>query len=134
MSIFIDPEATFPISLKYREILNDDNKVIGIEVCKDDETNAREIVCDAKGRDYDTMSRILEESTVINHINAKPMINYRTYYCLIVMKFLVAWNEKDDLGNLCPISDASVFRGEFNAIRTLAKKWLRVVNGKGNAN
>ena len=63
MSIFIDPNQTFPITVKLKITGKIDDIATSIKILKPDEDgdDVLEIVCDVTGRDFDTMSKILEE-------------------------------------------------------------------------
>ncbi len=82
MSIFVNPEETFPIVVKLKVKNEVDGVITSIKICKPDEEgdDIISLICDAKGRDFETMSQILEEATIINAVTGNPMV--RTYILL----------------------------------------------------
>ena len=67
MSIFVNPEETFPIVVKLKIKNEIDGVITSIKICKPEEEgdDIISLICDAKGRDFETMSQILEEATII---------------------------------------------------------------------
>ena len=108
MSIFVNPEETFPIIIRFK-IKNVVNEVItAVKILKpneesDDDTVS--LICDAKGRDFETMSNILEEATIINAVTGNPMVRTFVLCKLIILSFFSSWNLKGMLGP---------FKGEDN--------------------
>lgn len=129
MSIFIDPNAFFPIEVRYVLVRNAAGKPINARIIKSDaeiQSNEETIVCNARARDFDTFSQIMEEATIINHISAKPMIRTKTLWFAICRKFFIDWNEKNKDGELIPIPIESINQPiYYNIIKALASKWLR---------
>ena len=107
MSIFVNPEETFPVIIRFK-IKNVVNDVItSVKILKpnedaDDDTVS--LICDAKGRDFETMSNILEEATIINAVTGNPMVRTFVLCRLIILSFFSSWNLKDaETGNVVPI-------------------------------
>ncbi len=133
MSIFVNPQETFPVVVKFK-IKNTVNDVItSVKIIKNDDEDeeAVSLICDAKGRDFETMSHILEEATIINAVTGNPMV--RTYILckLIILNFFKSWNLKDaETGDLIPINAENVEKTRHEIIRSLAQEWLRLTSGK----
>lgn len=133
MSIFVDPNATFPVFLKYEDVHASNGAAVGIRILSDeaegDDVNV--LVCDAAGRDFDTMSAIMEEATIINHISGKPMVRASVLCRHIALRFFKSWNLKEyDTENYLPIDAELIGKMHYNAVKALARKWLRVTGGK----
>ena len=133
MSIFVNPEETFPIVVKLKIKNEVDGVITSIKICKPEEEgdDIISLICDAKGRDFETMSQILEEATIINAVTGNPMV--RTYILckLIILSFFKSWNLKDsETGNLIPINNDNIGKTSHEIVRALAQEWLKLTSGK----
>ncbi len=133
MSIFVDPNQTFPIKIKFKEEYDDNGIEAGVRVFSPETEgeDIQELVCHAVGRDFDNMSRILEEATVINHINGKPMLRASVLCRKIVLVFFRSWNFLDDAtGQPIPLNVDSVSRLHHTVVTGLARRWLLKTSGR----
>ena len=134
MSIFVNPEETFPVIIRFKikNVVND--VVTAVKILKandesDDDTIS--LICDAKGRDFETMSNILEEATIINAVTGNPMVRTFVLCKLIVLSFFTSWNLKDaETGNIVPITSENIGKTRHEIVRALAQEWLKLTNGK----
>lgn len=134
MSIFVNPEETFPIIIRFKvkNVVND--VITSVKILKekdesDDETIS--LICDAKGRDFETMSNILEEATIINAVTGNPMVRTFVLCKLIVISFFTSWNLKDaETGNIVPITSENIGKTRHEIVRALAQEWLKITSGK----
>jgi hypothetical protein len=134
MSIFVNPEETFPVIIRFK-IKNVVNDVItAVKILKpneesDDDTIS--LICDAKGRDFETMSNILEEATIINAVTGNPMVRTFVLCKLIILSFFSSWNLKDaETGNVVPITSENIGKTRHEVVRALAQEWLKITSGK----
>ncbi len=134
MSIFVNPEETFPIIIRFK-IKNVVNEVItAVKILKpneesDDDTVS--LICDARGRDFETMSNILEEATIINAVTGNPMVRTFVLCKLIILSFFSSWNLKDaETGNVVPITSENIGKTRHEVVRALAQEWLKITSGK----
>ena len=134
MSIFVNPEETFPVIIRFK-IKNVVNDVItSVKILKpnedaDDDTVS--LICDAKGRDFETMSNILEEATIINAVTGNPMVRTFVLCRLIILSFFSSWNLKDaETGNVVPITSENIGKTRHEIVRALAQEWLKITSGK----
>lgn len=128
MSLFIDPNKTFDIRLKYRT-----TEYFGVEFVPNDsvEPDCQEIICKCKGRDFDTMSRVLEDATIINHITGEQMVRTRNLYRGIMCGFIRQWNLVDETsGNPLAITPEIIGKMNDDIPRTIARTWLKKTGGK----
>ncbi len=105
----------------------------GIEFINDEDTTSefKEIICNCKGRDFDTMSRVLEDSTIINHITGQPLIRTRNFYRGIVCNFVKNWNLKDEqTDKTIPITPDVVGQLHDEIPRAIARTWLKLTSRK----
>ena len=117
MSIFVDPANTFRVIIKFKEISNQDGDVVGLKILPDDtdDTDALECVCEAKGRDFDNMSAVMEACTAINHNTGKPIIQISKFCKMIILRFFTSEN----IGSV-----------HYKIVRALARKWLLITDGR----
>jgi hypothetical protein len=134
MSIFVNPEETFPVIIRFK-IKNVVNDVItAVKILKpseesDDDTIS--LVCDARGRDFETMSNILEEATIINAVTGNPMVRTFVLCKLIILSFFSSWNLKDaETGNVVQITSENIGKTRHEIVRALAQEWLKITSGK----
>jgi hypothetical protein len=134
MSIFVNPEETFPVIIRFK-IKNVVNDVItSVKILKsseesDDDTVS--LVCDARGRDFETMSNILEEATIINAVTGNPMVRTFVLCKLIILSFFSSWNLKDaETGNVVQITSENIGKTRHEIVRALAQEWLKITSGK----
>ena len=134
MSIFVNPEETFPVIIRFKvkNIVND--VVTSVKILKSNEESDDDtisLICDAKGRDFETMSNILEEATIINAVTGNPMVRTFVLCKLIILSFFSSWNLKDaETGNIVPITSENIGKTRHEIIRALAQEWLKITSGK----
>jgi hypothetical protein len=127
MSIFVDPKITFPIKVRFIEECNENNEVINVKILKENEKenpNEKQIICYARGRDYDTMSKILEETTIINHISGKPMIRSKMFRYKIMENFILKWNVLDENKEMMPMNPENINKMFYSLVKKITDKWL----------
>ena len=134
MSIFVNPEETFPIIIRFKikNIVND--VVTSVKILKSNEESDEDtvsLICDARGRDFETMSNILEEASIINAVTGNPMVRTFVLCKLIVLSFFTSWNLKDaETGNIIPITSENIGKTRHEIVRALAQEWLKITSGK----
>lgn len=130
MSIFVNKETTFPLNLKYRTFTNDEGQIVGVKVLDDSVEDASVLHCRVRGCDYNTMSQIMEQATVINHYSGKPVVRSVVFFRLMLLNFFVAWDAKDEDGTTMPINDETVSMVHDRIARALVSKYLNLVGGR----
>ena len=134
MSIFVNPEETFPVIIRFKikNVVND--VVTAVKILKSNEESDEDtisLICDAKGRDFETMSNILEEASIINAVTGNPMVRTFVLCKLIVLSFFTSWNLKDaETGNIVPITSENIGKTRHEIVRALAQEWLKITSGK----
>lgn len=130
MSVFVN-QSTFPVKVRFRTVSNDAGQVTGVTLIKSDEAEATEIVCACAGRDFDTMSRLLEEATVINHVTGVPMVRTRALCRGILLSFVKGWNVVDEsTAAPVPLTPESVAGMHDSLVRAIAREWLSATGGR----
>ena len=128
MSLFVNPNHTFDIKLKIRISDGADITVVSEE---ETSTECQELVFTCKGRDFETMSRVLEDATIINHITGTPMVRTRNFYRGIICNFVRQWNLVDE-ANGKPLAITADIVGQMHddIPRIVARKWLQITSRK----
>lgn len=120
MGIFVS-DIQFTIDVFFEEVLIND-VVVSVKVCN---SSKSKITCLAKGRDFETMSKILEESTVLNSINGSPMLRTSNFYKLVIKNFFkeikVVTDEEEEI---IEITLDNINKIHYNLVKTIAKKWM----------
>jgi hypothetical protein len=132
MSVFVD-QSTFPVHVRFKPITSESGQVTGVRVVPAafDEPGTTEIVCACAGRDFDTMSRILEEATVINHVSGAPMVRTRALCRGIIHSFVKGWNVVDEsTGQPAPLNVETVSGMHDSLARAIARAWLDATGGR----
>lgn len=128
MSLFIDPNNTFEIRLKIRTVDEAGIEFVSEDTVSDD---CQEIICRCKGRDFETMSRILEDATIINHITGAPMVRTRNLYRGIICGFVRQWNLVDETsGKPLTITPDVVGQMHDDVPRAIARRWMQKTSGR----
>jgi hypothetical protein len=133
MSIFIDPDQTFEITVRFilKGSINDTSSAIKILRGEEEDENQIELTCDVSGRDFDTMSKILEEATIINSVTGAPMVRTSIFCKLVILNFFRAWNLNDsETGKQVPITQETVGKMRYELVRELTSKWLDLTSAK----
>jgi hypothetical protein len=130
MSVFISKNP-FKIEIYFKSILNTSGQLTGVIILADgNQPDAKTLTCLVTGRDFDNMSKILENASIINHINGETLVRKSVFYRSIILKFFKSWNLYDENGDMVPINSHIISNMHDTLIRELAKKWLRVTSGK----
>ena len=130
MSIFISEEP-FELEPIYFVPKMKNNVLVGVQIVSDDShADTKVLHCWATGRDFDNFSKILESSTIFNHINGESLIRRRVFYHSIITRFFKSWNIYDGQGKMVPLESHVLNKMHDSLIREMAKKWLNATSGK----
>lgn len=130
MSIFVDPNDTFPLSVRYVPLFAEVEGVrrqTGVRIVRDGSSpeGYRDLECEVAGRDHDTMSHVMEDSTVINHRSNDPMVRTRIFSQYVILRFFRSWNAADEAtGDPIEINPDAVRYMHHSLVRALVRKWL----------
>jgi len=130
MSIFVDAGKRFELKLNCNIIKNDQGEVICYKI---DSNGKSEISCDVKGRNFEDMSNIIEEATIINSVTGNPLLRTSILCKLIIARFFSSIRIKD-----VDEEDTQVFYPDpnnvsamrYELVKALSKKWLEMTSGK----
>ena len=125
MGIFIN-SSLFEFEINFDELLIED-VLVGIKVSNQGKSK---LICKAKGRDFDTMSKILEDSTVLNSVNGTAMLRVSNFYKLIIKNFikemyLITDGNKEEI----IINSDNINSIHYNLVKAISKKWMALTGG-----
>lgn len=130
MSVFVSDDP-IELTVYFKSIVNSSGQLISVIILKDDsEVGSQTLKCQVLGRDFDNMSRILENASIINHINGETLVRRAVFYRAIILRFFKTWNLYDSSNNMIPIENHIIGKMHDTLVRALAKKWLKMTSGK----
>ena len=124
MSIFNN--NNFEIVFKYNNIFKNNNSI----GCKIDDNGSYTLKAKAKGRDFESMSKIIEDSSIINSVNGKPMLRTSVLCKNIILKFITEITiESEELSSDIVPTTENIKDMDFNIVKHISKKWLEITSG-----
>ena len=138
MDIFVNKNELFDITVPFVYIRDSKNKVTGVKIVfnKDIEDDVFLMTINAKGRDFDTMSKVMEEASIINHITGKPVVRTRILYKAILDRFFISADirkmAKVEGEEEKPVTIMLENFGQiyYDLVCFLVRKWLKTTSGK----
>lgn len=125
MGIFIN-SSLFEFEINFDELLIED-VLVGIKVSNQGKSK---LICKARGRDFDTMSKILEDSTVLNSVNGTAMLRVSNFYKLIIKNFIKEmYLITDDNKEEIIINSDNINSIHYNLVKAISKKWMALTGG-----
>ena len=111
--IFVDPDSTFPITIYYKDVLDAKGNEVCVDTWASEDDNERPEgdgwrTITVKFRQVDTKSfgAILEEATIINHVNQKPTLRTKILREQVLFNYAVSWDVGKDGHGGCDEKDA----------------------------
>lgn len=130
MSIFVDAGKRFELKLNCNIIKNENGEVLFYKI---DPNGKSEISCDVKGRNFEDMSNIIEEATIINSVSGNPLLRTSILCKLIITRFFSSIRIKDEDEDEIQVfypDPNSVGHIRYELVKALSKKWLEMTSGK----
>jgi len=124
MGIFVNNNL-FDIKIFFKEIYVNEN-LVSIKVIDKFEDGAFVLSCKAKGRDFETMSKILEESTILNSITGSPMLRISQFYKLIIRHFVKKIIIESEITEEIEITTENINNMHYDIVKNIAKKWMMI--------
>lgn len=128
MSILIDKNKTFDISFDGNYILDNNENIIGFKILKNGDVN---IKCTCTGRDFERMSSVIENASIINAVNGKPMLRTSVLCRMIMINFVNEIQVSSNEGmQVYSVNTDLVNKIHYDVIKAISQKWLEVTDGK----
>jgi len=129
MGIFVNPNNIFEIEVYFNEKFINEIPV-GIVILEKENSECSKILCQAKGRDFETMSKILEDATILNSVNGSPMLRISIFYKLIIRNFIKEIYILEDTNKTkVNITSESINNLNYDIVKSIAKKWMKITGG-----
>jgi len=129
MSVFVS-EETFDLVI-YMLPRYAGSVLLSVDILPDDSIpDTQTVTCKCKGRDAATMSTVMENATIINHVTGEPMVRVSVLYPQVILSFFTEWNLLAEDGSTTPITNHTVARLHDTVRKALAKKWLNMTGSK----
>jgi uncharacterized protein YaaR (DUF327 family) len=129
MGIFVNPNNIFEIEVYFNEKFINEIPV-GIVILEKENPKCSKILCQAKGRDFETMSKILEDATILNSVNGSPMLRISIFYKLIIRNFIKEIYILEDTNKTkVNITSESINNLNYDIVKSIAKKWMKITGG-----
>lgn len=125
MSILVDKNKKFTLNLIGNfKFLNDE--IIGFKL---DENGSVNITASFVNRDFETMSKVIEESSIINSVTGKPLLRTSVFTKLIMINFFKELKIESDILNLnISINQETINRLHYDFVKHCAMKWLQLTD------
>lgn len=127
MGIFVNNNL-FDIKIYYKEIYHNDI-LVSVKILNNYEDGAFTILCKAKGRDFETMSKILEESTILNSITGSPMLRISQFYKLVVRNFIKKMIISSEIDEEIDITAENINNMHYDIVKNISKNWMMITGG-----
>lgn len=124
MGVFVDENDTFSIKIYYKENRDENNKLLNVETSDKYNDGWNELEAYFCQPSVATFSAILEEATVLNSLNQKPVIRTRTLRDLVLLHFMKDWSLKDSGDNKIPINQDTVGKLVFGIANELFLQYI----------
>ena len=127
MGIFVNNNI-FDIKIYYKEVYHNDI-LVSIKVFDKYEDGILILSCKAKGRDFETMSKILEDSTILNSVTGSPMLRISQFYKLIVRNFIKKIIIESEITEEIEVTIENINSMHYDIVKNIAKKWMTITGG-----
>lgn len=128
MSILIDKNKLFIVEIKGNYIYDNFNNNIGFKIKKDGDINISAL---ASGRDFERMSKIIEDASIINAVTGKPLLRSSIFCKSILVSFFreIQVNSEQE-NSVYPVNLDLVNRLQYDIVKNLANRWLELTDGR----
>lgn len=126
--MLVNPDAHFEIEFKYSIVKNERGEAIGITLLPDEFTGECEIFRGTfRAANYDQMSSIREDCTVINHKNEKSVLLMKQFRSKVISSFCLSWNLLGPDKNPIPIQEKVIMNMFEHFVAEIFDRWERVI-------
>jgi len=128
MSIFVDRNKLFIVQIVGRYIYDNNGNNIGFKIQKDGDVV---VEASASGRDFETMSKIIEDASIINSVNGKPLLRSSVFCKSILVSFfkeLQVISEQENV--IYSVNQDLINKMQYDIVKNLATRWLEITDGR----
>lgn len=98
--IFVDPDATFPVRVYYKPRLDGEGNETGVDLWNPegppDEDGWHFVTGFFRQVDEDSFGSVLEQATIINHVNHRPTLMTKVLRQRVLGTYMVGWDVGED--------------------------------------
>lgn len=128
MNILIDKNKLFEINLSGFSVIDSNDNYIGFKIDKNGDVS---VLAKCSGRDFENMSNVIEEASIINSVTGKPLLRSKVFCKLIVLKFVKQIIISSSQGeNIYSINSEVINNMPYDLVKNIAMKWLEVTDGR----
>jgi hypothetical protein len=128
MSIFVDRNKLFIVEIIGRYIFDNNGNNIGFKIQKDGDVT---IKASASGRDFESMSKIIEDASIINSVNGKPLLRSSVFCKSILLSFFRELQVTSETENsIYPVNQDLINKMQYDIVKNLASRWLEITDGR----
>lgn len=126
MSIVVDKNKLFNYQFNGKfKYLND--QVIGFKIDENGDVSLNFIFT---GRDFETMSKIIEDCSIINSVTGKPLLRSGLFTKLILLNFVKEINLVSEFQNFqISVNQSTLNNLHYDIVKCIAMKWLELTDG-----
>ncbi len=128
MNILIDKNRLFDIEIKGNSVVDSNGNYIGFDIA---DNGIVSVIAKCTGRDFETMSSVIEEASIINSVTGKPLLRSKIFCKLIVSKFakqIIITSENDE--TYLSINSENLNNMPYDLVKGIAMKWLSFTDGR----
>jgi hypothetical protein len=126
MSILVDKNKTFTLSFNGSFKTDNSNNIIGFKINDGDVLLKAHVT----GRDFESMSKVIEECSIINSVTGKPLLRSSLLCKLILLNYFKKIEiESKEENSVIVINKDSVNKIHYDIVKFLAMKWLEFTDG-----
>lgn len=128
MSIFVDRNKLFIVKIVGRYIYDNNGNNIGFKIQKDGDIV---VEASASGRDFETMSKIIEDASIINSVNGKPLLRSSVFCKSILVSFFKELQVISEQENaIYSVNQDLINKMQYDIVKNLATRWLEITDGR----
>ena len=124
MSVFVDESDVFPVTLYCKEFRDENGALIYTDVSNEFIDGWEELKAYFCQPSVAIFSGILEEATVLNSLNQKPVIRTRTLRDLTLLHLMKSWSAIDNNGLPVPINEQTIGCLDFKIANELFLQYI----------
>jgi hypothetical protein len=127
MSIFVSNDI-FSFEFKCKKVFANNGSFSNYKVSNDGDVK---ITCRYVGRSFSKMSKVIEDSSIINSVTGKPLLRTSILCKLVVSNFIKTIIIDD--GNseeTIDVSNENINYMQYDIVKEITKKWLEMTSGK----
>lgn len=126
MNILIDKNQILEYTVNGKYEINEQSQNLKFKTSQDCNAQLTIYYVD---RDFDNMSRIIEDCSIINSVNGKPLLRASTFIRKIVLTFVKRIKLKTENKEIdIIVNNENIDRMHYDFVKFISKKWLELTN------